>query len=102
MPKSQAEENTNDKQYAARLFLFYMQNKNKSQAWQIPLKRIRARGLYNAHKQEFNKLTEVFCKYNLDIDRYMRYFVEVLDMHEKDLKTELANSKNIMQYIGYL
>ena len=96
------EENISEAQNAARIFMFYAQFKNTSQQFKLPFKKIRAKSFYIKHKKEFDKLVLIFNKYSLDLTKYIRFFIEVLDKREKDIKADLVSNASITKYIDWL
>ena len=44
----------------------------------------------------------IFNKYKLDLTKYIRFFIEVLDKREKDVKADLVSNASITKYIDWL
>ena len=44
----------------------------------------------------------IFNKYSLDLTKYIRFFIEVLDKREKDVKADLVSNTSITKYIDWL
>lgn len=89
-------------EHIAKYFKFYLQFNNQYLKFRLPFKRITAKNFYEKHKNEINKMYNIFVKYNLDIENYIRFFVDVLDKHEKDVKTDFANNVTFEKYIDHL
>ena len=86
----------------ARLFKFYVQFKNPYLQFAIPYKKIPYKSLYQKYKKEFDTLANVFQKYKLDPFLYVKFFVNVLDYRECDIKSQFANINTITKYAEWL
>lgn len=91
-----------DPENTAKVFKFYLQFKNPYLKFTIPFKRVAAKSLYVKYKKEFDSITLVFSKYNLDLTKYIRFFIEVLDKREKDIKQDFASNVTITKYVEWL
>lgn len=98
----QQDESMTKAQEAAKLFAFYVQFKNPSQQYKLPFKRVRAKSFAAKYEKEFLKLATIFDKYHLDLTKYIRFFIEVLDKREKDIKVDLVSNASIQKYIDWL
>lgn len=91
----------NEAYEAAKLFMYYQQFKNINQIYKIPIQRIRPKRIFQLYKDQFIKLTTIFEKYKLNIEKYIKYFVLELNKRECDIKSELINIKTITEYIDW-
>ena len=96
------EQNIENAKTAARIFKFYAQFKNPNIQFKLPFKRIQAKSFYQANNNEFIKLVVIFNKYKLDLTKYIRFFIEVLDKREKDIKNDLISNASILKYCDWL
>lgn len=97
------EENTSlDGIAVARLFKFYLQQKNPYVKYKLPLNRVQAKGLYSTYRLQFDRLSKIFNKYGFDVDRYIKTFVIDFNKFERHIETELVSMQTINKYIEYL
>lgn len=89
-------------EYIAKLFKFYLQFKNPYIKFKLPFKRVSSKVFYSTYQKEFDKLFNVFSKYNLDIIKYINFFINYLDKRENDIKTCLVSNIVFSQYIEWL
>lgn len=87
---------------AAKIFKFHLQLKNPNLKFIISLNKIPVKTFYAKYSDEFSKLVIIFNKYNLDIVKYIKFFIDVLDKREKDIKQDLVSTTTITKYIDFL
>lgn len=68
----------------------------------IQLNRIAAKGLYNQHKKQFDKLVQVFEKYNLDLIKYLKFYALTLGHNTYDLKTTLTSAAVFSKFVEHI
>lgn len=103
MLSTQQKENLiEDAHNAAKIFKFYSQFKNPNLQFRLSFKRIQAKGFFQENKNEFIKLVFIFNKYKLDLTKYIRFFIEVLNKRENDIKTDLVSNVCILKYVDWL
>lgn len=87
---------------AAQYFKYYLQFKFSFITEKIELRRIAAKSFYTKHKKYFDKLVLIFNKYNLDVIKYIEFFVAHYGKLEKDISEDLLNMKSINAFVDHL
>jgi len=85
---------------AAEYFKYYRQQ--NIGAGPASFKRISARTLYVQHRRTFDKLAEIFSKYGLNLETYVKFFVAGLGKTERDIDNELLSAMMIRRFADRL
>lgn len=89
-------------EYLAKLLKFYLQFKNPYLKFYLPFKRIAAKCFLDKYRKELIALYTISKKYKFDSTKYIRFFVNVLDKREKDIKNDLLSINTIESYVDWL
>lgn len=88
-------------EHLARCINFYKQFKNELLENYIDLKNAPYKMLYRKYADIFCKTASILSKYNIDIEKYAKYFVEVKYVNDKSLKDFLMNATTFKDFIEY-
>jgi hypothetical protein len=91
-----------DAEYAAKIFKYHLQFKNPYIKFLLHFNRVQAKTFYAKYKKEFDKFIVIFNKYNLDAYKYIRFFIEVLNKNETDIKKDFITINTINEYVDWL
>lgn len=86
----------------AIVFKYYLQFTNKKLINIMPVQRIQAKMLYKNNKNIFDKCYSIFTKYNINIDSYIDYFINIEKKSNYHLQSDFLNIITITKFIDYL
>lgn len=86
----------------AVVFKYYLQFTNKKIVNIMPVQRIQAKMFYKNNKNIFDKCYSIFTKYNINIDSYIDYFINVEKKSNYHLQTDFLNMFTINNFVDYL
>lgn len=94
-------QNNTDGEYLAQCINFYKQFKNEILDNYVDLKNAPYKMFYRKYSYIFCKTASILRKYNVDIEKYAKYFVETRYINDKTLRNELLNASTFKDYIEY-
>ena len=86
----------------AKHLKYYLQFNKSKVSRPIPLNRIQSRGFYLLHYKTFDKMSVVFNKYEIDIDKYLYFFVNVLHKAERSINDDLLSPNTLNEFVTWL
>lgn len=66
------------------------------------MRRVAWKSLYHKHQKQFDKLVEVFQKYDIDVFKYIEFFVKHQKKSERNINDELLCMKSIESFEEHL
>ena len=89
-------------EFCAKYVKYLIQFKKQYLAFRLSLDRIASKGFYRKHKIAFDKCVQICQKYNIDIQKYITFYVNVLDKYEKDIDDSFIHIHAIELYCDWL
>ena len=81
----------------------YLQQFNRDVIQQkLDLRRVPWRTTYHKYQKNFDKLVHIFDKYQLDVFKYIDFFVKASKKTERNIKDELVSVKSFEEFEIYL
>jgi len=93
---------TIDGEFVARYFKYFLQLKNPYVVYKISVDRVSAKSIYLKHKHQFDALAKLCNKYQIDVVRYIDFYINKLNKFEKDIDANFISIDTINKYIESL
>ena len=101
LPTSDAREAELTGAEAARLYKYYWQLAAPFVAFKLPYARVRADGIYNKAKREFDLFAVLCAKYSIDPHAYLKFFIET-EGTASDVAGKLVAYETVRRYAARL
>lgn len=84
----------------SKIFKYYSQFNNSNISQPLPFERITSKSIYNKYKCIFDKIGELFEKYDIDVMSYLKFCILEKKINQKTIKTILSRYI-LLQYIEH-
>lgn len=86
----------------SRFFKYQLQFTNQKLLYILDYNKVPYKSFHSKYKKLFTKFVQIFTKYNFDTQKYVYFYIRVLNKREQDLKNDFLKMSTITKYIDWL